>query len=261
MVIIGEKLNSSIPKTYNAFIDNDTEYIIGLIKAQEAAGAEYLDINTALSGDELSKMEKVVRLVLEHSSCGIMLDSTSPDVVVKTLPLIKNRKVIINSVTLAERIDAIIPVAVQYNAGVVALPIGRYGMPKNASQRAENAFQLIEILTSNNIPKNNIYIDILAEALATNQSSAVEAINAIGLIKERYPNIHIICGLSNVSYGLPKRININAAFLSAAVFAGLDTVIMDITSPAIKQILYAALAVAGKDEYCMDYLEAIRESK
>ena len=104
----------------------------------------------------------------------------------------------------------------------------------------------------------NIYLDVLAEALATDDTSGPVAMETIKAIKTTFPDVHVTCGLSNVSFGLPKRVNLNNAFLAAAVFAGLDSVIIDITNASTKQMLFASLAIAGKDEYCLNYLNSAR---
>jgi len=258
MIIAGEKFNSSIPKTFEMLEKNDEKQIIALAKLQESAGAHYLDINTSMfQQDELKKLSYLIGLVQEHTSCGIMIDSPSPDIVIEAIKGIKDRPVIINSVTLSERLTELMPVAREYGAGVVALPIGADGMPEDDKKRIENAEELIRILTENGIAHDRIYIDVLAETLAVNQQSAVYAVKTIEAVKARYPDVHLTCGLSNISFGLPKRVHINTAFLTAAVFCGLDSAIMDITNDAMRTALFAALAVSGRDEYCMEYMNAV----
>ncbi len=259
MIIIGEKLNSSIPKTLQAMRSKDEDYILNLIKSQDEAGADYLDINTAICGqEELQTMEWVVKLALENSKCGIMLDSPSPEVILRTIPKIGDRKLIVNSVSLNERLEALLPTVVETQCGIVALPIGQSGMPKNFDEKFVNAKRLIDILSAAGVSHSNIYLDILAEALATDDASGPVAMETIKAIKTTFPDVHVTCGLSNVSFGLPKRVNLNNAFLASAIFAGLDSVIIDITNASTKHALYASLVVAGKDEYCMDYLNSAR---
>ena len=146
MIIIGEKLNSSIPRTFQAMQSKDEGYILNLIKSQDEAGSHYLDINTAICGQhELQTMEWVVKLALENSKCGIMLDSPSSEVILKTIPKIGDRKLILNSVSLNERLKALLPTVVETQCGIVALPIGDSGMPKNFDEKFANAKKLIEL--------------------------------------------------------------------------------------------------------------------
>lgn len=108
------------------------------------------------------------------------------------------------------------------------------------------------------IDEGKIYIDVLAQSIAFDTQSALNAAETIKHIKTFYPNVHTICGLSNISFGLPKRVNINNGFLTLAIYEGIDSAIMDITNPDTKQMLYASLALCGKDQCCLDYLNAVR---
>lgn len=259
MIIIGEKLNSSIPKTFTALTNNDTDYLVGLIKAQAEAGAHYLDINTSICGkDELAKMLELISLVLEHSECGIMIDSASPDIIKSSIGAVGDRPTIINSVTLADRIDELLPVIKATGASVVALPIDAEGIPNTVDMRVANTELLINKITEYGISIDKIFIDVLAEALAVGNDNAMLTVRTISEIKKLFPSVKTTCGLSNISFGLPKRMNINSAFLSIAISHGLDSAIMDIISPTMQLSLATALALAGKDDYCMDYITAIR---
>ncbi|MDF2685048.1 MAG: Pterin binding enzyme [Clostridia bacterium] len=260
MTIIGEKLNSSIPNTLKIMNENNESLLISLIKDQEKNGADFLDVNTAICGeDELDKLQWIIKLIIENSACGIMIDSTNPIVIKKALEFTKNRTVIINSVTLSERIDELLPIIKQTEAGIVALPIDKDGIPKTIESRIDKARLLIDKITAFGINQGSIYLDILAETLSTDDNNALLCLNTITAIKKLYPKVNTICGLSNISFGLPKRININIAFLSAAVINGLDSVILDITSTPIKTAILSSLAVAGRDFYCLDYIRYTRE--
>ncbi len=262
MIIVGEKLNSSIPKMYDLMREKNTAAIKQIAIDQQNAGANFLDINTAIfSEDEFDMLKYVLDIVLESTECGIMLDSPSPAVIKEAIKLVSNREIIINSITLQDRINELLPIVKSYNAGVVCLPIDEEGIPKTTQKRVENSLKLIRILQEAGIEKKKIYIDVLAETLATDNESAVTTINTIADLKKAEPEVHIICGVSNVSFGLPKRTNINAAFLTTAIFAGLDSGIVDITNEQIQSTIYLAEMVAGKDEYCMEYLGYIRSKK
>lgn len=144
-------------------------------------------------------------------------------------------------------------------ASVVCLPIVGREIPAQPEGRLKNADLLIEKLTAAGIAADNIYVDVLAEALATEEKAAATTLKTIRLIKEKYPEIQTICGLSNISFGLPKRANLNAAFLAMALVSGLVRPILDCVPHAyricyIRQRLYWAemntawniLDIAGK---------------
>lgn len=262
MIIVGEKLNSSIPKMYELMKENNTAAIKQIAVDQQNAGANFLDINTAIFREnEYDMLKYVLEIVLENTECGIMLDSPSPAIIEKSIKLISNREIIINSITLQDRINELLPIVKSYNSGVVCLPIDKEGIPKTAEKRVKNSLKLIEILQEAGIDKKKIYIDVLAETLAVNSEAAVTTIKAISDLRKAEADVHIICGVSNVSFGLPKRTSINAAFLTTAIFAGLDSGIVDITNEQIQSTIYISELVSGLDEYCMEYLGYIRSKK
>ena len=259
MIIIGEKLNSSIPKTLEAIKEEDKEYLLSLITSQENNGADYLDINTAICEEELDKMLWLIDLVMEHSQCGIMIDSPSVSVVKEAVKRAAGRKVIINSVTLIERIDELLPLIKETGASVVGLPMDEDGIPDTVEKRVANALRLIEKISAFGIPQENIFIDAITEVLCVNKENAMLAIETIRKVKEIHPEIKMVAGISNISFGVPKRININSAFLTATIVAGLDSAIIDINSTQMRVALSAALAVAGKDKYCLKYIKAMKK--
>ena len=257
MILIGEKLNSSIPSTLKAMRESD-EAIIALIKAQENAGAAYLDINTAMFEEEESAMmQKIVKLALENSSCGIVLDSPDPKVIEAASELCTGRDLILNSVTADERIDELAPVAAKLGCGVIVLPMDSDGIPETAEGRLECAKKAIEKLTAAGVAEENIYVDAICETLATLDTNAKTSLETIRLVKEN-TGAKTTCGLSNVSFGLPKRAFINAAFVSIAIWNGLDSAIADATNEEFRRAIFSANAVSGLDEYCMEYIGFIR---
>lgn len=261
MLMIGEKLNSSIPKTLGAFQKRDSDAVIELIKKQERFGANYLDINTALTGEqENDTMRWAVDLVLQHSRCDIMIDSPNVEAIKEALPYIQGRKVFINSISTDKAYEALLPMIKETGASVVCLPIAGREIPAQPEGRLKNADLLIEKLTAAGIATDNIYVDVLVEALATEEKAAATTLKTIRLMKEKYPEIQTICGLSNISFGLPNRANLNAAFLAMALVSGLDAAILDCSSPRIQDMLYMAEALLGRDEYCMEYIGYCREN-
>lgn len=259
MIIIGEKLNSSIPSAKEAFEKKDEAFVVNLIKKQCDAGAHYLDINTSVTNDERGNLKWVVELAKQNGSCNIMIDSPDPQVVAWIYSELSLENSVINSITLEEeRLTGMLPIVTKYNTGIVALPISDEGMPKTAQQRVENAKKLITILEEQGVPQNKIFIDILVEAAGAAFDAPKEALLATRMLREEYPEIHLVAGLSNISFGLPKRGVINQAFLSSAMTMGLDAAIMDPTNAGLKMNLLATDMLLGNDEYCMNYLTGYR---
>ena len=261
MIIIGEKLNSPIPNTLEKINNKDKDALVSLIKLQKENGANFLDINTSICrDDELENMIWLINLCIENSDCGIMIDTPNVEVVKEAIKHVKDRPVIINSVTLVDRLYELIPTIKEYNASVVCLPIDKAGVPKESETRFENAVKIIEILNSNGISNDKIYIDILIESLAIDAENVMVSIDTVKKLKQ-IEGIKTVCGLSNVSFGLPKRKIINAYFLCTLIGAGLDSAIVDINSVDIRDALYTSNLINGKDEYCMEYIGYIRSSK
>ena len=130
-----------------------------------------------------------------------------------------------------------------------------------AEQKVDLATQLVERLTRAGLPLDDIYVDPLVFPLATESGSANATLDAIGEIMQRFPGVHTICGLSNVSHGLPVRKLINRTFLVAAIGRGMDAAIIDPTDMQLMQALLAAQAVYGRDDYCMNYIGAYQDGK
>jgi 5-methyltetrahydrofolate--homocysteine methyltransferase len=258
MILIGEKLNSSIPRTLGALKNRDTDYLVKLIKKQTSAGAFYLDVNTALAENEAETMLWLISLITEHSDCGIMLDTPNADVIAAVMPKIRDKKLIINSVTMDEKYDGLIKIAAEYKAGLVCLPMNGRHIPATAEERLVVALALVEKLRRAGVKNENIYMDALAGAIAADNSNAPVTLNTIRLIKEKEPQINIICGLSNISFGLPGRVRLNAAFLMMAMQNGLNSVIADVLSKEIQEAIIMARVLLGLDEYCMAYIEWYR---
>lgn len=262
MIKIGEKLNSSIPSVNAAFEKNDSAFVQEIARKQLECGADYLDINTAVFLEqEIEKMLWVVENVLAvQKRAGIMLDSPNAEAVGAALAKYPLKKVIINSITLEkERVEGVLPLLQQYHTSVVALPIDDNGIPSSAEDRFAVAERLISLLRKNGVQDGQMFIDCLVQALSSDSESGVETLRFIRMLRVAYPEVHITGGLSNASFGLPKRIAINNAFMTAAVTMGLDSAIMDVTNPAALMNLQAALLVNGLDEYCGEYIETYRD--
>jgi cobalamin-dependent methionine synthase I len=140
----------------------------------------------------------------------------------------------------------------------VALCMSDEGMPVTVDDRLKIADKLIDGLLQNNIPLENIFVDPLVQPLSVDKSYGTGFINTIEAIKEKFKGIHTACGLSNISYGLPGRKHLNRAFMIQAILKGLDGAIVNPLDKGMISAIIAAEALAGKDDYCMNYLKAFR---
>lgn len=204
-------------------------------------------------------MDTLIDLILKHSECGIMIDSPSVDVIRRAMDRAAGRQIMINSVTLTDRIDELSPIIARTGCSVVGMPVAGDGDRSTVEGRMHNIRLLVEKLRACGVKDEQIYMDIMMEAAAFDSLSPRTALDTLSLMKREFPQVRTVCGLSNVSFGLPRRIQINCAALCTAVFLGLDSAILDITSPKTRLALRAAQVIAGEDEFCMEYITTIRE--
>lgn len=208
--------------------------------------------------DHLKWLVEVIQRVTDVPLC---IDSPNPQVISSVLPLL-DRPPMINSFTLErQRLEGILPLAIEYKAKVIGLCQSADSMAESSDEKAEMAGRLVEEASARGVALEDLYIDSLVYPLATNHISALETLKAIEEIKKRFPGVHTICGLTNVSHGLPNRKLINRTFLVAAMARGLDSAIMDPTDRELYGALKAALLIMGRDEYSMQYIRAFREGR
>jgi len=177
------------------------------------------------------------------------------------MPVVKKTPMI-NSITFeATRLEGIIPLVVEHKTKVIALCQSEDRMAEKTDEKVRLAEKLVTKVTAAGIPLDDLYIDPLVYPLATNGRAVVDTLQAIRKIMAAFPGIHTTCGLTNSSHGLPCRKLINRSFLVAAITCGLDSAIMDPTDIRLFAALKAALAINGKDDFCMDYVTAFREGR
>jgi 5-methyltetrahydrofolate--homocysteine methyltransferase len=168
----------------------------------------------------------------------------------------------INSITLEPaRLEGILPLVIEHGAKVIGLCQSEESMAETADDKVKLAGQLIEKATQAGVALDDLYIDPLVYPLSTNPQSASATLEAVSRIMKEFPGVHTTCGLTNVSHGLPSRKLVNRTFLVAAVVHGLDSAIMDPTDKQLYGTFKAAVTVAGRDEYCMEYITAFRQGR
>jgi 5-methyltetrahydrofolate--homocysteine methyltransferase len=261
MLIVAERINASRKAIRAALEVKDAAAIQQEACAQDAAGADYIDVNGGtFPGREPELLTWLVDTVQQVTDKPLCLDSPDAAALAAALPSVRTRPPMINSINLErDRYARILPLAKEYRAKVIALCQGEGVPAATAAQKVALGSELVEKLTGAGIPLDDIYVDPLVFPLGTDSGSASATIEAIGEIMRRFPGVHTICGLTNVSHGLPARKLINRTFLVGAMGRGMDAAIVDPTDPQLVSALYAARAVFGRDEYCMGLIEAFRE--
>jgi len=210
--------------------------------------------------DEPKRMQWLVETIQSAVKTPLCIDSPRASAIETGCKYNKNGKPIINSLTdEKERYESIMPIVLKYNTGIIALCMDDNGMPEDADGRIKIGERLIGKLTKAGVKLSDIYIDPLVRPVGTGSHYGMAAIDTIRTIKKYYPDVHIACGLSNVSFGLPSRKLVNQTFLVAAMAAGMDGAIVDPLDKKLMSFVYSSEAVTGIDDYCVNYLEKYRE--
>lgn len=260
MIIIGEKLNGSIPSVAKAIAERDADLIRERAKKQAEAGATFLDVCASVEEDvEVETLKWMIDLVQEVTDTPICVDSPSAKSCVAAIPFCK-RPGLVNSVSLeGNKIDTIFPVIADTDWECVALLCDNDGIPDSVERRMKVFHGIMEKAKEYNIAPSRLHIDPLVVTLSTDQTALTVFAECCRQIKAEYPDIHITSGLSNISFGLPTRKNINQAFMVLAMNAGMDSAIVDPTNKNMIGMIYATNALLKRDEYCLDYIDKFKD--
>jgi cobalamin-dependent methionine synthase I len=261
MIVVGELINASRKAIGPAIEAKDAAEVQRVAREQRAAGADYIDVNAGIFvGREPEYLSWLVETVQQAVDAPCCIDSPDPKAIEAALKVHKGAAPpMINSISLErERYEALLPLIGGTELKVVALCMSDEGMPESAEQRLRIAGKLVEGLAQKNVPLGNIFVDPLVQPLSTRSDFGLEFLKAVEGIMARFPGVHTMCGLSNISYGLPERKMLNQTFAVMAVARGLDGLIIDPLDRRMMARLVAAEALAGKDNYCVKYLKAYR---
>jgi 5-methyltetrahydrofolate--homocysteine methyltransferase len=259
MIIVGELINASRKAMGEAIKEQDAGAVGNVAVEQHKAGAHYIDVNAGIFvGKEAEYLSWLTRTVQSAVDGPCALDSPDPAALEAAL-VVHRGTAMINSISLEkERFDKLLPVVAGTDLKVVALCMSDEGMPQSADSRLIIADRLINALVQNRVSLENIYVDPLVQPMSVNNSFGMEFLNAIEAIRGRFPGVHTMCGLSNISFGLPARKFLNQTFMAMAIVKGLDGAIINPLDRRMMANIIAAEALAGRDNYCMKYLKAFR---
>ena len=261
MIIIGEKINGSIPAVAKAIAERDTAFIKARAIAQEEAGATFIDCCASVPEEiEVETLHWMIDCIQEVSDLPIAVDSPSADVLAQAYKFCK-RPGLINSVSgEGDKIDKIFPILAE-NKGwqVIALLSDDTGIPKNAADRLKVFDKIMAKAKEYGIAPSRIHIDPLVEMLCTSENGIETNIEVITTVREQYPSIHITAAVSNISFNLPVRKMINLGFTVLAMNAGLDSAIMDPCSMDMMGTIYACEALRQTDKGGRKYNRAYRK--
>jgi len=260
MIIIGEKINGSVPLVAEAIKRRDESLIRNLALRQTEAGADYLDVAAGTSPEmERETLEWLINIVQDTVETPLCIDSPDPRVLVD-MRVIAKKPGILNSVSQEHgKCETVFPEIAGTEWKVIALTCSNAGISSDAEARLNIAAAIIEKAEQFGIARNRLFIDPLITALCANANALPDFTAAVSLIKQRYPDVYITGGISNSSFGMPCRALINRQFLTLAMAAGMDSAITDPVSSNIRSALYATDALLGKDRNCRNFLTAFRK--
>ncbi|MDR1000003.1 MAG: homocysteine S-methyltransferase family protein [Clostridiales bacterium] len=256
-IIIGERINPTGKKKFKeALINNDINYILKEALSQKECGAHILDVNVGLPEiNEKQMMVEAVEQIQAVTNLPLQIDSADPAVIEAALR-IYNGKALVNSVNGKQEImRGVFPLVKKYGGVVVGLTLDEKGIPSTAQGRLEIAKRIINTAKEYGIDKKNIIIDTLTMTVSAEQGEAFKTLEALRTVK-RVLNVKTVLGVSNVSFGLPRREIINATFFALALQSGLNACIINPCSEDMMRAYRAYRVLACYDEQCADYINA-----
>ena len=278
VLTIGERINATRKSIAEAVAARDADAIRYEVDIQIKSGARMLDVNGGTTPDtERGNLTWLVDVVARHTDAPLCVDSASPealDAAVETLLAARGAPVpetcelapglpwlMINSISAETgRYSAVLPLVQKYRCAVVGLCMGDEAMPDSAESRVALAETLAARLHADGVEAPRIYVDPLILPAGVDQGHGPAALRAVAGIKAALPGVRTVCGLTNISYGLPARALLNRTFLALLVGAGLDAAIVDTTNAKLVSLMHAALTLTGRDPYCAGFIGAFRNN-
>jgi len=262
MLIVGELINSSRKAIKELIRSRNREAIQKIAISQVQNGADFIDVNAGVfMGEEPDCLKWLVETVQAAVDAPCCIDSPDPSAIAAALSVHKG-PAMINSISLEEnRYEPLLSLVAGTDLTVVALCMSDDGMPETLSERLRRADNLINGLVQKQVALDRIYVDLLVQPVCTDSQSGSAFLDAVETVMKTYDGVHTICGLSNISYGLPLRRLMNRTFMIMAVAHGLDAAIVDPLDRDMMSAVITAQALAGHDDYCLNYLKAYREKQ
>lgn len=257
---IGELINSTRDEVKQALKEKDENLIRKLARDQAETGADVIDLNAGESmEDEQKDMDWLIDLVEDEiEDVRICIDTPDPEVLEFALEKVENKPVI-NSISNESDKKQAREVASGYDAEIIGLAMGEEGMPETVDDRLNETEALLKKCDKLGIDKDNLYIDVIAMTIGSNQEQGQYVIDSVRRIKEEF-DVKTNIGLSNMSFGLPDRPLINRTVFAMLLEAGLDAALIDPTDKAMMDTLKAAEALLGVDKNCLNYLKYQRSN-
>ena len=258
--VIGERINPTNRKLLSAeMVAGDYSRVVADVEAQVAAGANMLDVNAGIPlADEPRILAEVIELVQSITDLPLAIDSSIVEALEAGLAVYKG-KPLLNSVTgEEERLEAVLPLVKKYNCAVVAISNDETGISEDPDVRYEVAKKIVERAEDHGIPRSDIVVDPLVMPVGAINTAGRQVFHLLNRLRDEL-KVNSSCGASNVSFGLPNRRGMNAAFLCMAAGSGLTSAIMNPLHPEDMMAVRGADVMNGNDPDCRRWIRAYRE--
>lgn len=261
-IVIGERINPTGKKALQAELrEGSLDIVTEMAESQEELGALVLDVNMGMNGiDEKEMMLKVINELSLVSNLPVSIDSSHPDVVEAALRIYPGRA-LINSISLEPaKFEKLLPVAKKYGAMFILLPLSEKGLPKNIEEKKEIIHKILDEALRQGLVKEDIVVDGLVATVGADKSAAVETLETISYCKNQL-GVATVCGLSNISFGLPERMFVNSSFMAIAISHGLTMAIANPSQDLLMHSVFAAQLLMNKPEADTRYIDRVSEHK
>jgi 5-methyltetrahydrofolate--homocysteine methyltransferase len=258
-VIIGERINPTGRKKFQELLRaGDLSTIAVDVESQIKGGADMLDVNMGVPlTDEPALLSKAIKLIQGMTDMPICIDSSVIEALQAGLEAYEG-KALVNSMTGEDdRMELILPLIKKHNAAIIALPNDEIGIPATAAERIVITEKIIRTVEKHGISLENLVIDPLAMTVGADPDAVKITLETLHLIREKF-GLNMTLGASNISFGLPNRHALNAAFLPAAMSHGLTCAVMDARTPAINEAVRAADLLLGMDQWGGNWITRFR---
>jgi len=261
-VIIGERINPTGRKKVLAALEaGNFDIVRSDAISQVQAGAEVLDVNAGVPGaDEPALLQQVMRTVMEVTDVPLCIDTADPLALEAALSIYEG-KALVNSVNGEEKsLNAVLPMVKEHDAAVIGLCMADDGIPTTPEARLQAAAKIIERAAKLGISPEDVVIDPLAMTMGADHNAGRMTLETVELVVREF-GVNITMGASNISFGLPDRKFVNAAFIAMAIHAGLSCPITNPLEPEVAIAVLGADLSMGRDDYGMNWIKAFRDRK
>ncbi|MDZ5724932.1 methyltetrahydrofolate cobalamin methyltransferase [Acetobacterium sp. K1/6] len=259
MIIIGEKINGTIPLVKEAIEKRDADFIADQAVKQTEAGASFIDVCASTAPEyEIETLKWLMEVVQDATDTPVCIDSPNPRVIEAVFKY-ANKPGMLNSISEeGDKCEVLLPLLEGNTWEVVGLTCDDRGIPNDVKTKVDITKILVEKAAQYSITPDRIHIDPCVMALSTENNSMLNFAAEIKAIKELYPTIHVTGAISNISFGLPLRPLLNKTAMAFAIDAGMDSAVMDPLNRDLMGTIFATYALMGQDKHCRKYSKAFR---